>query len=132
VLNALVTGAVAYVFAYVWTDELVDGSPYAVVDPVGTGFEGASAGLVPIVVGLGLCAVILWATKVVWWWPALCVAAGGASGAVLGAMARFPVGMLTATAAILIPLALVGAVGLMAGAGSRGRRSHGPPVGGAA
>jgi hypothetical protein len=124
-LDALLTAAFAYGFALLWTDELVDGSPYAIADPVGTGVQGVAAGLWPTVVGLGLCAVLVVGTGVAWWWPALLVAAAGASGAVLGAAARFPEGMPHAPAAVLGVLALVGAVGLVSDAGSsRRRRRH--------
>ncbi|MFE5337224.1 hypothetical protein ACFQ8E_15035 [Isoptericola sp. NPDC056573] len=116
---ALFTGLFAYVFAYVWTDELVDGSPYAIADPAGTGVEGALAGLLPMVIGLGLCVPILWNTGVTWWWPALLVVAGGGVGAVAGVSTRFTEGMPAWAPAILAAVALAGAVGLVADARSR-------------
>lgn len=113
---ALFTGLFAYLFAYVWTDELVDGSPYAIADPLGTGAEGALAGLLPIVIGLGLCVPILWNARLAWWWPALLVAASGGLGAVVGVSARFSEGMPALAPAVFAAVALAGAVGLVADA----------------
>ncbi|MCK9792905.1 hypothetical protein M1843_03970 [Isoptericola sp. 4D.3] len=113
-LVVLLTGLFAYLFAYVWTDELVDGSPYAIADPAGTGVEGALAGLLPMVLGLALCALMLWGTGVAWWWPALLVVAGGGVGAVLGVSTRFSEGMPALAAAALATAALAGAIGLVA------------------
>ncbi|MGF0118268.1 hypothetical protein ACQFYA_18395 [Promicromonospora sp. Marseille-Q5078] len=124
-LVALFTGLFAYLFAFFWTDELVDGSPYAIADPVGTGVEGALAGLLPMVIGLGLCVPILWNTGVAWWWPALLVVAGGGAGAVIGVSTRFSEGMPALVSAVLAIVALVGAVGLVADTRS-GLRPVGP------
>lgn len=106
--TALLTGLFAFVLAYFWTDETVAGSPYAEADPVGAAIEGATAGLVPLAVGLVLCALLLWTTGVAWWWPTFLVLGAAGVGAVLGASARFSEGMPA-------PVALVFAVGVVAG-----------------
>ncbi|MEU2199206.1 hypothetical protein [Isoptericola sp. NPDC019482] len=116
---ALFTGLFAYLFAYAWTDEAVDGSPYAIADPVGTGVEGALAGLLPMLIGLGLCVPLLWNTGVAWRWPALLVVAGGSVGAVLGVATRFNEGMPAWAPAVLATVTLAAAVGLVADARSR-------------
>ncbi|PFG44557.1 hypothetical protein ATJ88_3284 [Isoptericola jiangsuensis] len=122
-LNALLTGLVAYVFGWAWTDELVAGSPYAIADPVGTGIEGAQAGLVPMVFGMGVSALILWGSRISWWWPPLLVAASAGIGAVLGSSARFGEGMPAMAAAPLVLVGLAAATGVAVDARTLRRRA---------
>jgi len=122
--NALLTGLFAFVFTWVWTDEQVDGSPYAIADPAGTAVEGAAAALVPTVVGLGLGLLLLVGIRAPWWRPMLLVVAAGGVGATLGVQARFPEGLLAPAAAIVLPLVLAAAVALVATARSLWRQER--------
>jgi hypothetical protein len=114
--TALLTGLFAFVFAWAWTDELVAGSPYAEADPVGAAIEGALAGLVPLAIGLALCALLLWTTGVAWWWPTFLVLGAAGVGAVLGASARFSEGMPALVTLVFAVGIIAGGVGLVADA----------------
>ncbi|MCK0116825.1 hypothetical protein MWU57_07240 [Isoptericola sp. S6320L] len=113
---ACVTGALATVFAWVWTDELVDGNDLAYDDLAGTWWQGASAGALPTVFGLSLCAALLIYSGLAWWWPMLLVLASGAVGAALGATERFPYGLRAGTWVVCGELLLGALVGLLVNA----------------
>lgn len=129
-LSALLTCAFAILFAYMWTDELVDGNDRAFNDPVRTAIEGASAGLVPIIIGTVQCTAVLVGTKLKLWWPIVCVAGAGAGGAVLGVTARFPPGVPPTAIVFVTVLTLVGTVGLIVETRQCRRKFRTAPVGG--
>ncbi|GAA1861619.1 hypothetical protein GCM10009751_19160 [Myceligenerans crystallogenes] len=87
------------------------GSSYSYADSAGLWLHGATAGVVPILIGLGLCVPILYRSGISWPAPSLLVASCGAIGAVLGATERFPEGASNILCIALFGLAMLAAVG---------------------
>ena len=105
-LNGAATYFFALVFAWFWTDELVDGSPYATADPRGTAVGGALAGVVPVVIGTVICVLLVWRTPGQRVWPLVMTGVAGVAGAVVGTASRFHEGMPTALGTVLQGVAL--------------------------
>ncbi len=123
-LNGAATYFFALVFAWFWTDELVDGSPYAIEDPRGTAVDGALAGVVPLVVGIGICALLVRPVAGRRVWPLVMTGVAGVAGAVVGTASRFHEGMPTALGTVLQGVALATAVAAVVVLGRPGRSVH--------